>query len=69
MHIRHLSLSLLQEKTGIRTARLSRILNGERTSESTIVKFATALSVDKVEAYRQIEEVRTENKLKKEVAK
>lgn len=61
------NLEALEKKTGIARNHLSAILNGRRISEQTIIIIAIALEVSKVEAYRQIEEVRATKKKKKEI--
>jgi transcriptional regulator with XRE-family HTH domain len=62
------TLEALEHKTGIARNHLSEIFNDHRDiGEKTIKIFAIALEVSKVEAYRQIEEVRATKKKKKEI--
>jgi len=62
------TLEALEYKTGIARNHLSEIFNNRRDiSEKTIKIFAIALDVSKVEAYRQIEEIRATKKKKKEI--
>lgn len=68
MHLKSLSLAVLETKTGIAKARLSRIFNGEGISENTIKRIAGALGLPPAETYRQIEEIRCSKKIKKESA-
>ena len=52
------TLEALEERTGIARNHLSAIFNGRKISEQTITRIAIALEVSKVEAYKQIEEIR-----------
>ena len=52
------TLEALEKKTGIARNHLSAIFNGRKISEQTITRIAIALEVSKVEAYKQIEDIR-----------
>lgn len=59
--LKAMSLRVLSEKTGIQTARLSRIFNNkEGISEQTIKRIAASLGMVPHEVYRQIELIRAE---------
>jgi transcriptional regulator with XRE-family HTH domain len=62
-NLKNLSYALIANGTGIPPDALSRIFCGKRSiSESTIKRFAIFLECSKVEAYRQIEEMRATKK-------
>jgi transcriptional regulator with XRE-family HTH domain len=68
--LKNLSYSLIADGTGIPPDALSRIFCGKRNiSEQTIKRFAIFLNCSKVEAYRQIEEMRASRKPRKKKEK
>ena len=68
LKLKDLKYEAITERTGIDICYLSRIFNGSQSiSEATIGRFAELLGCSRVEAYKQIEEIRRLKRSRKHI--
>jgi transcriptional regulator with XRE-family HTH domain len=67
LRLKDIKYAAISDRTGLDVPYLSRIFNGsQKISEATIERFAEMLNCSRVEAYKQIEELRKLKRQNKE---